>query len=516
MTEIHLPSPALPTYDLLIAEAQALTPNCPPSGISDVLSAAASLELTAVERDHLLKLISAKTGTAKSALKADLKQLAQQHQTDACDLGLQIAKQVLDTHYGKTGLKRCTDGSFWVFDKTHWRETTEGQIRSTIQTEAAALLLLTGGKSLVSLVNSAHTCLIDLLGTDMDVMGLADAPRPVINCANGEVWITSDGSPELKPHNPASRMTYCLPIAYEPEAVCPRYDQALLDIFAEASDPADVARHWNELIGYAIQPERSVPSFWMLIGHGSNGKSMLLKTLERLVGPNAVLNDQIGTFSKDRFNAAALAGKLIFIDDDMAEDTVLPDGLLKKISEGKTMSARHAYGRRKFNFVNCALPIMAGNSYPRTHDVSNGMLRRAQIFPFDHVFTKDEIDSTLFPAIWADEMPGVLNRALEGLKRLVQRKSFDVPQACRVALDEFKTHAVPLMAFIEDRCTHNPDARLPLSQFRETIKAWAHQQGLKQPVADKTLKRKLEGLGYKVSKVHGYPTIFGLDLTLPI
>lgn len=59
-------------------------------------------------------------------------------------------------------------------------------------------------------------------------------------------------------------------------------------------------------------------------------------------------------------------------------------------------------------------------------------------------------------------------------------------------------------------------ARLPLSQFREALKAWAHQQGVKQPVADKTLKRKLEGLGYEVSKVHGYPTIFGLDLTIPI
>ncbi len=254
----------------------------------------------------------------------------------------------------------------------------------------------------------------------------------------------------------------------------------------------------------------------MLIGHGSNGKSMLLKTLERLVGPDAVLNDQIGTFSKDRFNAAALAGKLIFIDDDMAEDTVLPDGLLKKMSETKRMSARHAYGRRKFNFVNRALPIMAGNSYPRTHDVSLGMFRRAQIFPFDHVFTKDEINSALFPAIWEEEMPGVLNRALGGLKSLMQRGCFEVPEACRSALEEFKTHAVPLMAFIEDRCVHDPDARLPLSQFREALKAWVHQQGVKQPVADKTLKRKLEGLGYKVSKVHGYQTIFGLDLTIPI
>ncbi len=47
--------------------------------------------------------------------------------------------------------------------------------------------------------------------------------------------------------------------------------------------------------------------------------------------------------------------------------------------------------------------------------------------------------------------------------------------------------------------------------LRIAIKAWVMEQGLKRPdVADKSLKRKLEGLGCKVSKVKGYQTLFGL------
>ena len=44
-----------------------------------------------------------------------------------------------------------------------------------------------------------------------------------------------------------------------------------------------MARHWNELLGYAIQPVRDIPSWWLLIGHGSNGKTKLLQTMQRLV-----------------------------------------------------------------------------------------------------------------------------------------------------------------------------------------------------------------------------------------
>ena len=164
-------------------------------------------------------------------------------------------------------------------------------------------------------------------------------------------------------------MNYCLPNDYDPEATCPNYDEALLQIFAEADDPADMVRHWHEFVGYAIQPLRDIATFWLLIGHGSNGKSKLLETISKLVGPDAVLNDQIASFQRDRFNVAALAGKLLFIDDDLAENVILDDGLLKKISEEKTISARHAYGRRKFNFRCLALPIMAGNNYPLTRHV---------------------------------------------------------------------------------------------------------------------------------------------------
>jgi putative DNA primase/helicase len=290
------------------------------------------------------------------------------------------------------------------------------------------------------------------------------------------------------------------------------FDKAMQEIFGKASDPADMVRHWYETLGYAIQPRRDIPVFILLIGHGANGKSKSLQTLQHLLGSAAVMNAPIANFQRDRFNIAGLHGKLLFIDDDMGATTHLDDGLLKAISEAKEMSARHAYGKRSFKFLCLALPIMAGNHFPTTSDSSHGLRRRAMVIPFDRQFGPGEADKELFPTIWKSELPGVLNRALDGLARLRKRGDFKPPADCIRAAQEFMSHANPLLGFIEDEMVVDPTGHTILRDLRDAMTLWATSQGMKKPVPNKTLKRQLEGLGYEVKKVEGYNRIYGLTL----
>ena len=147
-----------------------------------------------------------------------------------------------------------------------------------------------------------------------------------------------------------------------------------------------------------------------------------------------------------------------------------------------------------------------------TRDVSWGMVRRAQIIPFDRKFGPNEADPNRFPTIWADELPGVLNRAIEGLKRLRQRGDFKLPSDCERARREFFCHANSLAGFIDDRCVADPEGRTRLAEFREAMKVCARDQGIRRVPADKRLKHKLEGLGWEVKMVNGYNKVYGLRL----
>ncbi len=82
------------------------------------------------------------------------------------------------------------------------------------------------------------------------------------------------------------------------------------------------------------------------------------------------------------------------------------------------------------------------------------------VIPFDRRFTDADRDPDLFEAIWANELPGVLNQALAGYKRLVERGArFKRPSPVKAATNLWLQHANPLPAFIEARCTKRTGSR---------------------------------------------------------
>lgn len=503
--------PEKPSFEELMAEADKLDKHSTPEQLKQVLDLLAQAQLEPVPKDMILEIIHGRTRVRLKTLRQQVAYAEQKLGIKFSDLPLALAQQLLKAEFADGAhLLCCSDGGYWTFDKCMWRETNDTSIKKRLL--KLAVQSPQPGVNLKTLVNDAKAHLDNLLATDDDVMGFNDDPSSVVNALNGEVWISKDGKAELRPHRPESRLTSCRPIKYDPSATCPLFDAALLQIFEKAHDPEGMVRHWHEFTGYIIQSRRDIASFWLLIGKGSNGKSSLLKTVQQIVGPDAVVNSQIAKFQRDRFNTASLAGKQLLIDDDMGKDAHLDDGFLKTISEQKEISTRHAYGRRHFKFRCLALPVMAGNSYPTTSDNSHGLRRRAMVIPFERQFDGKDKDAGLFEKIWANELPGILNRALEGLKRLRERGGFDPPIDCKNALAEFLAHANPLMGFIDENCIADPTGHIDLNEFRDAMKVWMNDQGMKKPLPNKTLKRELEGLGYEVKMVTGYNRVNGFRL----
>ena len=170
-------------------------------------------------------------------------------------------------------------------------------------------------------------------------------------------------------------------------------------------------RHWHELVGYIIQPRRHLPIIPILFGRGDNGKTKLLHTVMQLLGPALVHAQRVEDLDKSRFAMGSLFGKFLFVDDDVRARARLPDGILKTISEAKEVTGELKFGP-VFNFTVRAVPVLLCNNIPCLADLSHGMRRRLMVIPFDRTFTKMDKDPELFDRIVANELPGVLNRAL--------------------------------------------------------------------------------------------------------
>ena len=403
----------------------------------------------------------------------------------------------------------CQDGQFWRFDGRKWvpahRKSIEGRILRTIRQ-----LPQRAGQRTASLMKQVATLLEGELAVEGDPLRFTAEPPPVINCENGELWISDDGAVNFRPHRPESYLRQCLDVTYDPGAQCPVYDDTLAEIFSNADDPAEMIRHWHELVGYLIQPRRHIPLILVCLGGGSNGKSMLVQTIRQLLGPGLVSAQRIENLDRHRFASASLLGKLLLVDDDVRAGIRLPDGELKKISEAKPITAEHKYGP-SFEFVVRSVPVLLCNNTASLADVSYGMSRRLMVLPFDRTF-RDDADPTRFPTIWKTEMAGVLNRSIDGLQRLLQRGQFELPTAVRRAKAEWLKEANPLTAFVDECCSRDPLGKCLLQDFYGSYRHWAQERGYTKTQQYQTVKCNLENLGYPMKKSNRGVVVLGLTL----
>ena len=180
-----------------------------------------------------------------------------------------VMRAVLDRHFAGGGhIIHAADGQFWAYDGKKW-EVMPRQVLQSIALKTMRTLDL-GPSNRASLMKQAAALLASEVAIADDRLRFLQPPPPVINCRNGELWIAPDGTVELRPHRAESYLRHVLDAEYDPDATCTRYDEAVAEIF---SGNKRMVRHWHELLGYVIQPDRKIPLVVICEGAGGNGKT---------------------------------------------------------------------------------------------------------------------------------------------------------------------------------------------------------------------------------------------------
>jgi putative DNA primase/helicase len=75
------------------------------------------------------------------------------------------------------------------------------------------------------------------------------------------------------------------------------------------------------------------------------------------------------------------------------------------------------------------------------------------------------------------ELPGVLNWALDGLKRLAEHDRFTRPPGADEALVTLQDLASPVAAFVRDRCNRNPKHEVAVDTLYTAYRSWTDDNG---------------------------------------
>ncbi|HHY98499.1 MAG TPA: hypothetical protein GX509_07155, partial [Firmicutes bacterium] len=268
--------------------------------------------------------------------------------------------------------------------------------------------------------------------------------RDHINVANGILnWRTG----EMKPHDPKILTSIRIPIYFDSKAECPEIERFLYEVLDD-----EVVDLIYEIIGYLLIPDTSFEKSFMLTGPGANGKSTLLRLITKFIGAENISSETLQDLAENRFRLANLCGKLVNIAADIDGRDLTNPGIFKALVSGDRISAERK-NRDPFDFQNFARLIFSANEIPGSRDQSYAFYRRWIIIPFSRTIPEQQRDTQLIQKLTtANELSGLLNKAVEGLRRLYAQGHFSEPDIVKNAVNAYQEAHDSVRGFVEECC----------------------------------------------------------------
>lgn len=480
-----------------------------------------------IVQDDFLNRVRAKCGAKKSALeailKAWMKQAAASMQEARLSQGgfargdhVEIAERALESLRGDSPEAPIfADGHLYRVDAdtSLWKLIEQDEQCRAVIAFANSHQLEIDAKDMSGAVKVAH----QLAGRSRffaeGVTGIAFRNGIVVWDGRDMAWT------RLRPEH---RVRVALPFSYRSNARARRFHKFLRQCFRGDRDIEGKIRLLQEFAGACLLGVATkFCKVMVLLGAGSNGKSVFLKVLAALF-PAAARASVTPQKLESDYHVARLVGARVNIVAELPEAELLESETLKAIVSGDEVMARQPY-KEVFQFAPIAGHVFAANRLPSTSDVTHGFWRRFLVVEWPREFAEEDQDADLADRLVSNEMPGIAAWAVRGARHVLVRGRYEVPESVAMAVATWRSGADSVALFVAD-WTVPASHDHPSTQFRkdvsvlrpwttasglyELFKVWADKNGHKR-LSSKTFGDRLTAM--KVPKVkRSEATYYGL------
>lgn len=404
-----------------------------------------------------------------------------------------IASKIIEVEQNKDNSWKYvaeTDLFYFYSNKGYWETQNEIYIRKLIREYLKEINPKWETKHKVSEVLAALKSIL-LEPENRNLFNAGYNPNTkLINVKTGMIdWKNK----KVLDHDPEYYSQFQLPVEYNPEAECINWKQSLKEWVPEK----EARMFLQEFVGYSLIPDTSFQKSLILYGTGSNGKSTFLNILIKLFGEENLSSLPLHTLT-DRFETVKIQDKLVNICPDISSAYLKETGILKTLIAGEKVKGEFKYGA-SFSFDPVARLIFSANQLPRSSDQSDAWYRRLEIVKFPNTFSKDDPDFDLhLEDKLKDELPGILNWAIIGLKRLKAQGNFTQSEAIAKAKREYEVDNDNVAAFLEDEAEFPVENYEIASKVYEMYKHYCETNGFKFK-SRRQFTSRLKNLGFEIT-----------------
>jgi len=277
---------------------------------------------------------------------------------------------------------------------------------------------------------------------------------------------------------------------FHPDAECPRWREFLKEVLPKGSDRKKVQEFAGYMLHHWALPYHKA---LFLVGPTASGKSTLLDTLRAMLGSDSVASLTPQQLSGERFGGAELRGAWANIRNDIPADTIQNVGQLKEIIGGDPIKAERKH-EDPFMFEPTAKHAFSANQLPDAEINDEAFFRRILLVPVPDTVPRSERDPSLDQKLH-DELPGVLNWALEGLERLLQQGQFTADRNPTETQRTWERWGHSVDRFKEDCLEESQGNAIPKSDLYAAYVAFCEDEGIPKDTQHKmTRALKQSGL----------------------
>lgn len=254
----------------------------------------------------------------------------------------------------------------------------------------------------------------------------------------------------LKPFSPDIVITNRIPWDYNPTAYSELADKTLDKI---ACHDAEIRTILEECIGSCFYRSNTLGGgkAFILTGEGSNGKSTFIAMIQHLLNEENITALDLKELDQ-KFQNAALFGKLANLGDDISDEFIVNASFFKKLVTGERVQVQNK-GEKPFEFNNYAKFLFSANNIPRIKDKTGAVLRRLLIVPFDAEFSKNDPDydsSIKYKLQEPEVMEYLIVLGVKALKNIIEKQGFTESARVQGQLKEYEEANNPIIGFFDE------------------------------------------------------------------
>lgn len=352
----------------------------------------------------------------------------------------------------------------------------------------------------------------------------------LIACDNG---MLNPETLEFSEHAPEHFARRKIGTSYSPDAKCPAFEKFIGSLFDNRvpNDRTDIVRVFQEYFGASLavwllfREERKA---MILSGPSRSGKTELSRIVRLLIGGHIATPSVAET--AERFGLASLFDASAWIRDDAINegDNIDPQRF-KTIVTGEPIDIERKH-LAAVRGVELGIPVLlTTNSLPRARDKSDAIFNRSIVLEMTNVVTEEDAQRlrnemgiprgrSVGLHIFSEEGPGILNWALVGLGRLMERGSYALPDCIKASIQRFKDDNNPVAEWARTAVKAGP-FKVLRNDLLCAFNGWQREQDGDEVRAfgGRTffprLRSVVAGLDFDLSDHSGRRYVGGLSLT---